>query len=134
MVRYLRLLQAVEHHPAAFYGCCSGAPDLVDALFCRRIRGVPPAIDGLHNGVAIVPLLRQTIGVLPAAAEDEVIAFPPHVGFTVEVPQQKGGLFCARCLRQRFPLGSKRLLFVLPPAHVHRIIPDVSCTAGFRLR
>ena len=89
---------------------------------------VPPAIDGLHNGVAIIPLLRQTIGVLPAAAEDEVIAFPPHVGFTVEVPQQKGGLFCARCLRQRFPLGSKRLLFVLPPAHVHRIIPDVSCT------
>ena len=73
MVGYLRLLQAVEHDPAAFYGELLGAPDLVDALFGLGVWGVPPAIDGLHDGVAIVPLLCQSIGVLPAAAEDKVM-------------------------------------------------------------
>ena len=77
MVRYLRLLQAVEHDPAAFYRHRFGAPDLVDALFGLGVRGIPPAINGLHDGVALVPLLRQTIGVLPAAAEDKVVALPP---------------------------------------------------------
>ena len=77
MVGDLRLPQAVEHDPAAFYGHRLGAPDLVDALFGLGVRGIPPAINGLHDGVALVPLLRQTIGVLPAAAEDEVVAPRP---------------------------------------------------------
>ena len=93
MVRHLRLLQAAKHHPAALDSHRLGAPDLVDALFCRRIRGVSPAVNGFHHRVAIVPLLCQL-----AAAEDEVVALAPHIGFTVEVAQQKGSLFCARCL------------------------------------
>ena len=128
MVGHLRLPQAVEHDPAAFYGERLGAPDLVDALFGRCIRGIPPAINGLHDGVALVPLLCQPIGILPAAAEDEVVALPPHIGFAVEISQQKGSLLCTCRLRQLFPLGREGFFFVLPPAHVHRIIPDISCT------
>ncbi len=93
MVGDLRLLQAVEHDPAAFYGERLGAPDLVNAFFGSRVRGIPPAVNGLHDGIALVPLLCQTIGILPAAAQNEVVALTPHIGFAVEISQQKGGLF-----------------------------------------
>ena len=61
MVGYLRLPQAIEHDPAAFYSHRFRTPNLVDALFGRCIRGVPPAINGLYNGAAFVLLLSQTI-------------------------------------------------------------------------
>ena len=72
MVRYLRLLHAVEHDPAAFYRHRFGAPDLVDALFGRCIRGIPPAINGFYHRVARVPLLCKAVGILPAAAQHKV--------------------------------------------------------------
>lgn len=98
MVGHLRLMQAVEHDPAAFYGERLGAPDLVDALFCRCIRGIPPAVNGFHHRVARVPLLCKAVGILLAAAQHKVVALAPHVRFAVEVAQQKGSLFCARRL------------------------------------
>ena len=98
MVRHLRLLQAAEHHPAVLDSHRLGAPDLVDALFCRCIRGIPPAVNGFHHRVARVPLLCKAVGILPAAAQHKVVALAPHVSFAVEVAQQKGSLFCARRL------------------------------------
>ena len=40
MVRYLRLLQAAEHHPAALYSHRLGAPDLVDAEVLDAIQSM----------------------------------------------------------------------------------------------
>ena len=76
MVGNLRLPQAVEYDPAAAHRNSLGAPDLVDALFGRCIRGIPPTVNGLHNGIAVIPLLCQPVGILPAAAEDKVIPLP----------------------------------------------------------
>ena len=67
MVGDLRFLCTTEYHPAAAHRNSFGAPDLVDALFGGSIRGIPPTVNGLHNGIAVIPLPGQPVGILPAA-------------------------------------------------------------------
>ena len=73
-------------------------------------------------------MLCQTVGILPAVPGDQIITFSPNRCFTVEITQQKCHLFFGCCMGHLFPLIEKRLFFILPPAHVYRIVPDISCT------
>ena len=73
-------------------------------------------------------MLCQTVGILPAVPGDQIITFSPNRCFTVEITQQKCHLFSGCCTGHLFPLIEKRLFFILPPAHVYRIVPDISCT------